>query len=665
MAQATTPQLTMSVRRSLRFALLIVLLLPAAAAGARAPLDARLAAATAQVHAAEMDAAAAAFQSIAAEAEAEARLADLDAAEAGLADIAFRRGDYERARALHERRRARAEARGDLGVQADAQMELALVARRQGKLDQAGRGLQAAVQAFRSAGDRRGEADALIHHSLVLLNQGAYTRTLEAIDAARELGRQGTAVSLDRAFHYLGLLYLGMRDLDEARGHLDRALDEARRQPDPMRAAPVLGSLARIANAQSRFEEALRFCDESDALSQRFDSVPGLAYGALERGRALLGLGRLAEARASLESSRDLSRSVGQDRTAADATFSLGRVALAEGDPDRALALFDEAIPNYLAAGDVPQLFEAYRLMVPLLQARGDLARALDLAGTAIEMQEQISGRDMSRRVALLEYRHEVADNARRIELLTRDNEIKALRLAREALNRRIAAGVIVGLLLVVGVLGWLYRRSERIGQRLARSNDELLHSRQALAAANVELADQARALEVAASTDPLTGIANRRQVLAVLQRACEAANASGSALALLLIDIDRFKEVNDTWGHGVGDRVLVRVAHALQAMLPPGATAGRYGGEEFLVVLPDHAQDTARAFAERVRAGTADGATAGEPTVTLSIGVSSRVHGQAASLVALIEAADDALYAAKAGGRNRVEVAAGALPPD
>ncbi len=652
------PLQPMPARRSPRFAFLLVFLLLPTLAGARGAVEQRLAAATALVHAADMDAAVAAFQAIADAAESAGALADLDAAEAGLADIAFRRGDYERAQALHERRRARASARGDARVAADAEMELALVVRRQGRLDQARRGLETAIAGFRAAGEPGGEGEARIHLGLVLLNQGAYTRTLESIDAARELARQGANVSLDRAYHYLGLLYLGMRDLDEARLHLDRALDEARGQPDPMRAAPVLGSLARVANAQSRFEEALRVCEESDALSKRFDSVPGLAYGALERGRALLGLGRLVEARASLERARELSRSVGQDRTAADATFSLGRVALAEGDPDRAIALFDAAIPNYQAAGDVPQLFDAYRLMVPLLQARGDLGRALDLAGMAIEMQEQISGRDMSRRVALLEYRHEVADNARRIELLTRDNEIKALRLEREALQRRVAVGVILALLGLVLVLGWLYRRSDRVGQRLARANAELLDSRQALAAANAELADQARALEVAASTDPLTGIANRRQVLVALQRECDAANAAGTALAVLLIDVDRFKDVNDTWGHGVGDRVLVRVANGLQAMLPPRGLVGRYGGEEFLMLLPGHPAGAASEFAERVRGETADGAGEGEPAITLSIGLAVREGPLPVGLVALIEAADDALYAAKASGRNRVELA-------
>ncbi len=658
MALPQEPMQPMSARRPSGFAIPLILLLLATAAGADT-FDDRLAAAVAQVHAADLTGAASALRAIAEEGGAAGQPAVVDAAEAGLADIAFRRGDYGQAQALHEGRRARAAARGDARVVADAEMELALVARRQGRFDLAARGLEAAIAGFRAVGDRSGEAEALVHHALVLLNQGAYTRTLERIDAARELGRQGATVSLDRAHHYLGLLYLGMRDLEEARGHLDQALSEARRQPDPMRAAPVLGSLARIANAQSRFEEALRFCAESDALSRRFDSVPGLAYGALERGRALLGLGRLDEARESLEASRRLSLSVHQDRTAADATFSLGRVALAEGDPDRALALFDEAIPNYLAAGDVPQLFEAYRLMVPLLQARGDLARALDLAGVAIEMQEQISGREISRRVALLEYRHEVADNARRIELLTRDNEIKALRLEREALDRRIATGVITGLLGVVLVLGWLYRRSARIGQRLARSNADLQYSRQALAAANAELADQARALEVAASTDPLTGIANRREVLAALQRACDAANADGFPLAVLLIDVDRFKEVNDTWGHGVGDRVLVRIAHALQALLPPGALAGRYGGEEFLVVLPQMSAGSARAFAEGARTAAAAAMVAGEPAVTLSIGVAVRDGVVPVSLVALVEAADHALYAAKAAGRDRVEMAA------
>jgi diguanylate cyclase (GGDEF)-like protein len=415
-----------------------------------------------------------------------------------------------------------------------------------------------------------------------------------------------------------------------------------------------LGSLARVANEQGMHADALTYAAEAQALSRRFQSTPGLAYSALERGRALLGLERLQEARVALQEARILSLSIHQERTAADATFSLGRLALKEGDPAEALRQFEAAVPNYQAAGDLPQLHDAYLLMVPLLREQGELARALALAEESLDLLEQISGREVSRRIALIEYRYQAQASQRQIEQLARENEIKALRLERQELGRRIAMGVIAGLLLVASGLLWMYRRSQRIAARLAASNAELDASRRELATANARLAERAAALQVAATSDALTGIANRRHVLATLNEVLGLANRDDLDLAVLLLDVDRFKAINDLHGHAVGDAVLVGVVESVSALLPPRALLGRYGGEEFLLVLPEHDRSDALQLADLLLAAVRSGANVAQPRVTLSIGVAARRRGEAAAVAALIEQADRALYQAKRAGRDR-----------
>jgi two-component system, cell cycle response regulator len=167
------------------------------------------------------------------------------------------------------------------------------------------------------------------------------------------------------------------------------------------------------------------------------------------------------------------------------------------------------------------------------------------------------------------------------------------------------------------------------------------------------------RKLQNAALTDPLTGLYNRRFCLERLEQEWAESVQTGKSLACLLIDIDHFKRVNDTYGHDVGDHVLVSTAGVLQAKLRSSDVACRLGGEEFLVIGSSMDRETALACAERLRADveaqTIRIANA-HLRVTLSIGVSLRRPTMAAS-AELIKSADEAVYLAKANGRNQVRI--------
>ncbi len=167
--------------------------------------------------------------------------------------------------------------------------------------------------------------------------------------------------------------------------------------------------------------------------------------------------------------------------------------------------------------------------------------------------------------------------------------------------------------------------------------------------------AEQARWL---AETDVLTGLANRRRIVQQLTDAVERAEAGQGTLSVALFDIDHFKSVNDGFGHAIGDQVLRRVATAAAGALRSSDMIGRYGGEEFVLVLPDARADVAMRIAERVREAVADSVHgADEPTVTVSLGVAAFSPGL--SVDAILDRADHALYEAKRDGRNRLRLAA------
>lgn len=163
----------------------------------------------------------------------------------------------------------------------------------------------------------------------------------------------------------------------------------------------------------------------------------------------------------------------------------------------------------------------------------------------------------------------------------------------------------------------------------------------------------RAQVLEEMASTDALTGALNRRGGDAVLEAAMRSAADSGAPLTVVLCDLDHFKQVNDTHGHVVGDRVLRGLARVMRQEMRGDDSLVRAGGEEFLVVLPGAPIAGGLALAERIRSAAEVAPDPDAGVVTVSAGV-AQWDGQE-SVLALVERVDQALYAAKAAGRNRV----------
>lgn len=175
----------------------------------------------------------------------------------------------------------------------------------------------------------------------------------------------------------------------------------------------------------------------------------------------------------------------------------------------------------------------------------------------------------------------------------------------------------------------------------------------------------QTSALQVMAWTDALTGVPNRHFFAEALARAWRRERRSEQPQAILMIDIDHFKLLNDRYGHPAGDACLRKVAHALKSALPrPDDVLARYGGEEFIVLLHDTDAVGAKAVAERLRA-TVEGLgidNAGSPLgrVTASVGIASALLSGEAAATRLTAEADRALYEAKCAGRNVVKLSAG-----
>ena len=229
-----------------------------------------------------------------------------------------------------------------------------------------------------------------------------------------------------------------------------------------------------------------------------------------------------------------------------------------------------------------------------------------------------------------------------------------------------LAIGAIVGALgfsLIVGRRR--ARQLARLADRLARvgatagDRPGLRYPDRVLTGSLERLAARIADVEALASTDPLTGLVNRMTCLQVLDTEIERANRYQRSLAVAIIDIDHFKRVNDTHGHAVGDEALRHVAAVLRASVRNVDTLGRYGGEEFLLVMPETDVDGGLASAEhlrRVLAGT-DLQLAGQQTsLTISAGIAGGAGATSLEIDELLREADAALYSAKGLGRDQVQ---------
>ncbi len=207
-----------------------------------------------------------------------------------------------------------------------------------------------------------------------------------------------------------------------------------------------------------------------------------------------------------------------------------------------------------------------------------------------------------------------------------------------------------------LGAIGVVYTEPNR---RFLPSELELLElfaQQAAIAVQNASLFSEVRRL---ASTDDLTGVLNRRELLAIAQREISRARRFNRPLAVLVFDVDYFKHTNDNYGHIAGDQVLRGVINRCQNNIREIDMLGRYGGDEFVIVLPETALNTARTMAERLRQVIAEKpfqTDAGMVNTTISVGISTLCE-YADSIEVLFNNADIALYAAKEAGRNCIYV--------
>ena len=440
-----------------------------------------------------------------------------------------------------------------------------------------------------------------------------------------------------------------------------QAIESARQANDPSlmswalnRAGLTYEEMGDPQRAEPLMMQALDIAREIRGEEEMFSALNNLASNLLHAAKGLAGDAR----RAVIE------RAIGYGAEAlqlAEASGNAHREAVSLGNLAHAFVLngqFDRALP-YIERQEVLATRNGYRsLVLQASQNRADLARHRGQAAEAIRLYEQVLGQahDTDDHDILRELHqglYEVYKQQGDFESALRHLEA-VLPLEREEMRQRAdrQARLLINRIEIENMQAAADRaRLEADTQRLRAT---------ALESENQRLADRAIELGRHAMEDQLTGLANRRRVEYELPQHLDAARHRQLPLSLAAIDLDHFKQVNDRFGHAVGDDVLRVIARLLLGNTRSTDLIARMGGEEFIVVLVGTGLPVAAEICERLRKAVAandwEGLGRGL-TVTVSIGLCDAQQAQ--TMRDLLEQADALLYAAKRGGRNRVELAA------
>ncbi|MFO1324902.1 MAG: GGDEF domain-containing protein [Burkholderiales bacterium] len=505
-----------------------------------------------------------------------------------------------------------------------------------------------------ATGDR--QLDAETHHALARCHfyladfMPALEHLLEAAQIYQDCGDLAGAAT---AFAGVGLCQHRLGAHDDAVASMLRALETAREQKLETLEINIYNSLGSALIAARRHDEAARYLAAGIELAEAADDRNLLT-------KLLLNQSLLTKQR-------------GDERAASDPAAAQGEYAQGLAQATHALELARELGNPYDEAHCLGQTGTMLRLLHSHAEADHVLAQTLDLGRKLNEPHVQAEA--LLERGASLVAQGHLAD--------ARQCLTDAIVLARRIAARSVLAEACEALSKVLETAGdyqnalALYkefhsvREAELAGSRkhaataaqlwldfqdASRRASQYRERAESLAADHAALARKAKVLTEVSQQDPLTGLLNRRGLDARIVSLVAAIDANDVPLTVALIDIDRFKRINDTFSHAVGDAVLRRVATVIRDHCRHEDLPVRYGGDEFLVVLAGADLALGRRVLERLKKASDAcpwGATAPGLRVTLSIGIATRPRG--GTLADTIAEADRALYEAKAGGRDRI----------
>jgi diguanylate cyclase (GGDEF)-like protein len=430
----------------------------------------------------------------------------------------------------------------------------------------------------------------------------------------------------------LATVLRGMGDYPQALALNQEAIDWDTAQHAPLALSVDRFLRGRILILMQKYAQAIDEFDDARKLSAMLNDTQGVAFADVRVCESRIELGQLIKARAACENALFTFIASRFSDEVKETEALLARIDLAEGHPEKALATLNEVLDH--SGTDVLPLRVAslYQWRARTNAALHNYRDAYNDLSEYMRRYVSTNDADRTKQAVALRARFETDREIERNALLKRELDLSHEQSQRQAQQLRWNAIAAVSAVLVIALLMYFLVSNFRYRQQLVRL----------------------------ASTDGLTGLPNRRRTAELATDALAAATESEKPLTIAIIDMDHFKFVNDRCGHATGDYVLREFARLGRESVRPEDALGRWGGEEFLLIMPDATAEVAIATLERLRTlvfGINLPPSGAGLRVSLSAGLATRDR-QVRSLDELIARADAALYVAKNEGRDLVRVA-------
>lgn len=501
------------------------------------------------------------------------------------------------------------------------------------------------IELHKLLNDPDGRAKALTGAGIIYRYIGRYEKSLKHIHEAYLYYKKVNDISgIAKTSNQMGLIYTKLKQFGQARSFYQLTVDLPRTEIDTNTIASALRELAVIDLNNGDFKTALTMAEEALNTYQAEYDKDRESLTLRIIGNIFRDAGDETSSINYYRQSLEIASEVGNRIYEAKAKTALAG-ALIGKETDEAIRLLKEAVATSEQINNKVQKLYAYRSLIEAEKLKGNIAAALDyaekeIALTLLIQEENESNELVLQKASLYSHKMEIELESLRekaklndLELERKNNEIEIAGQAQkiselELVKNKYASIALVALLMVcLFIVFAIYRRF----------NDSKKRNRE---------------LDYLAARDPLTNCYNRRVLFELMNRDFSSLEPLNE-YCVIMIDIDHFKRVNDTYGHTIGDEVIRGVGDLLQNVVRQNDIVARYGGEEFCVVLPSASQHQAMRISETIRSKI-ESSTFKNIAITSSLGVAS-IKFKAKNPSELVNQADLALFKSKSLGRNQV----------
>lgn len=487
---------------------------------------------------------------------------------------------------------------------------------------------------------------ALVYHNLGELDK-ALTYGTRAMTVSESLGDIQAMASTNYA---LGLIHRALKDYDLATAHFEKTESLAQQSGQAELRSLAVNEIGNVFLLRDQPDKALKVKQRALDLGYAARSNSVVSSCLHDMGVAYLRKGDYQKSLSFFRRALRVDQQNNYQRESIGCLLNIAAIERVLGQNDQAVGTLQEALRVSEQLNLKPSSEEILASLSGSYAELGHWKQAYDSLGRAYRLREQVFNEEKAKNLGETHARFETSQKDRENEILKRDNRIKDLELTRRQTQRNLLLVTAILAVAVVGVLMNRYRVKSKANRQLAAAN-------QAITAQKAELNEANQRLDLLARTDWLTGLPNRREMTERIAKELTGEFGLFRPFVLILCDVDDFKSVNDRYGHTTGDFVLRALGLKLRELLRGYDSAGRWGGEEFLLLLPSSEIDNGLAVARRIHQEIGhsifecDGQRL---TLTMTFGVVFCDNPQRA-MEDYLKAADRALYRGKERGKNQV----------